>query len=479
MNRPQTIQIFLPSGDPRGMRVAEITTRIVRVIEVPRSQLGDFLRMPEAQQVGVYFLMGELSEAGMPRTYIGQSGNVGKRLEQHHQNKDFWNRAFVVISLTNSLTQTHGLFLEWLAIAEATKAGRYGLENGNTGSQPYTPAPLQADCHEIHETAATLLATLGQPIFEPLTSAPTAKGIVELFYCKGSGADGGSGRCFPSGHASAGFSFIGGFFAFRGNDAGQARLGRAAHGGHADGRHVHVGVLDRLGRLGQDAARRAGHAADGLGQLTHAAQHGVGAFLGLDRQNQAITDHSPLTNIQTPDLPGHMQGAVDIGLMLRSRLDPAQGTSTEGQVGLGLMGPFDGKALTGKGIEDDTQQGIITLACRRYDRRQQGQALEVGFERLEVRATDIAHQADGLTAGTLQGLDALADLGNPDIGPGKGCQLRPGKPLEPDDEDRPPGLFAMLGNLERQGPATRDQAEFHHLRPRAPAGTGDDWRLPG
>jgi hypothetical protein len=172
------------------MRVAEITTRIVRVIEVPRSQLADFLKMPEAQQVGVYFLMGELSEAGLPRTYIGQSGSVGKRLEQHHQNKDFWNRAFVVISLTNSLTQTHALFLEWLAIAEATKAGRYGLENGNTGSQPYTPAPLQADCHEIHETAATLLATLGQPIFEPLTSAPTAKGIIELFYCKGSGADG-------------------------------------------------------------------------------------------------------------------------------------------------------------------------------------------------------------------------------------------------------------------------------------------------
>ncbi|PUE28126.1 GIY-YIG nuclease family protein [Limnohabitans sp. Jir72] len=190
MSRPQTIQIFLPSGDPRGMRVAEITTRIVRVIEVPRSQLADFLKMPEAQQVGMYFLMGELSEAGLPRSYIGQSGSVGKRLEQHHQNKDFWNRAFVVISLTNSLTQTHALFLEWLAIAEATKAGRYGLENGNTGSQPYTPAPLQADCHEIHETAATLLATLGQPIFEPLTSAPTAKGIVELFYCKGSGADG-------------------------------------------------------------------------------------------------------------------------------------------------------------------------------------------------------------------------------------------------------------------------------------------------
>jgi hypothetical protein len=32
MHRPQAIQIFLPAGDPRSMRVAEITTRIVRLI---------------------------------------------------------------------------------------------------------------------------------------------------------------------------------------------------------------------------------------------------------------------------------------------------------------------------------------------------------------------------------------------------------------------------------------------------------------
>ncbi|MHB8948274.1 MAG: GIY-YIG nuclease family protein [Rhodoferax sp.] len=190
MSRPQTIQIYLPAGDPRGMRVAEITTRIVRVIEVPRSQLAEFVKTPEALQVGVYFLMGELSEAGLPRVYIGQSGSVGNRLVQHNQNKDFWNRALVVISLTNSMTQTHALFLEWFAISKATQAGRYSLENGNTGARPHTPAPLEADCQEIHETAATLLATLGQPIFEPLTNAPTSRGEKELFYCKGSGADG-------------------------------------------------------------------------------------------------------------------------------------------------------------------------------------------------------------------------------------------------------------------------------------------------
>ena len=39
---PKTIQIFLPSGEPHGIRIAEITTRIVQVIEVPRSLLSSF-----------------------------------------------------------------------------------------------------------------------------------------------------------------------------------------------------------------------------------------------------------------------------------------------------------------------------------------------------------------------------------------------------------------------------------------------------
>ena len=197
LSRPQTIQIFLPAGDPRGMREAEITTRIVRVIEVPRSQLVEFITIPAAQQVGVYFLIGELSEVGLPRVYIGQSGNVGKRLVQHNQEndkgKDFWNRALVVISLTNSMTQTHALFLEWFAISEATKAGRYSIENGNSGARPHTPAPLEADCHEIHETAATLLATLGQPIFEPLIGSQLrlngGSAKADVFYCKGPAAN--------------------------------------------------------------------------------------------------------------------------------------------------------------------------------------------------------------------------------------------------------------------------------------------------
>ena len=189
MTRPQTLQIFLPSGDPQGIRVAEITTRIVRVIEVPRSLLADFLRLPEAGQVGVYFLVGSREESDEPAVYIGQSGAVGPRLSQHNQEKDFWTRALVIVSLTNSLTQTHALFLEWLSLKEAREVGRYALENGNAGARPHTPAPLEADCHEIHDTARVLLATLGYPVFEALTK-PEERDANEEFRCRSGGADG-------------------------------------------------------------------------------------------------------------------------------------------------------------------------------------------------------------------------------------------------------------------------------------------------
>jgi hypothetical protein len=65
-------------------------------------------------------LIGELSESGLPRVYIGQSGNVVKRLVQYNQDtyrgKNFGNWALMVVSLTNSMTQTHALFLGLFAI---------------------------------------------------------------------------------------------------------------------------------------------------------------------------------------------------------------------------------------------------------------------------------------------------------------------------------------------------------------------------
>jgi hypothetical protein len=186
----KTIQIFLPSGDPQGIRIAEITTRIVQVIEVPRSLLQNFMAMPESNQVGLYFLFGESEDGSEHKVYIGQTGDLRARLSNHHKNKDFWQRVLVLISKTNSLTQTHVVFLEWYCIQASRTAGRYTDENGNSGSKPFAPAPLEADCLEIFETGQSLLATLGYPIFDPVARSTASSQQDEIFYCTAAGTKG-------------------------------------------------------------------------------------------------------------------------------------------------------------------------------------------------------------------------------------------------------------------------------------------------
>jgi hypothetical protein len=188
--RAKTIQIFLPAGDPRGVRIAEITTRIVQVIEVPRSLLEDFFNMPESAKVALYFLFGAAEEEGEPSVYIGQTGDLRQRLASHNKSKDFWERALVVVSRTDSLTQTHALFLEWHCLQRAADAGRYAVENGHGGSRPYTPAPLEADCEEVFETAQVLLSSLGYPLFEPLSKREPGTGAEDEYFCTGSDSNG-------------------------------------------------------------------------------------------------------------------------------------------------------------------------------------------------------------------------------------------------------------------------------------------------
>lgn len=77
---PKKIQIFLPNGEPHRIRIAEITTLIAQVIEVPRSLQAKFLAMGQSSQVGVYAQVGEEAGDDDRRVYVGQSGDLRSRL---------------------------------------------------------------------------------------------------------------------------------------------------------------------------------------------------------------------------------------------------------------------------------------------------------------------------------------------------------------------------------------------------------------
>lgn len=170
--QPQTIQIFLPSGNPQGLRQAEITTRTVQVFDVPRPVLGEFLGMEQSGQVGLYFLFGSGSgQEDRVECYVGESDNVGDRLKSHDRDKKFWDRALVAVSLTNSWTKAHVRYMEAKAVKAGREAGRFTMTNANDAfTTAYTPKPLQADCDEFFETVSVLTATLGYPVLRPTQS---------------------------------------------------------------------------------------------------------------------------------------------------------------------------------------------------------------------------------------------------------------------------------------------------------------------
>jgi hypothetical protein len=76
MNRPQTIQIFLPDGDPRGVKIADITSRTVEALLIPRSQLDKGLKRKEINKVGVYFFLVRMMKNGKNNTEGGLNGTL-------------------------------------------------------------------------------------------------------------------------------------------------------------------------------------------------------------------------------------------------------------------------------------------------------------------------------------------------------------------------------------------------------------------
>lgn len=185
---PKTLQVFLPEGTPAGIQIAELTTRIVQAISVPRTHLKQFFERPESQYVGTYFLFGGEDDGSKPLAYIGQTEDLRQRLRMHDAKKEFWTRVVILVSRTQSFTQAHIKWLEWHSIALANEANRYKLENGNAGSEPFVTEAIHAEVEEIFETGSLLLQSLGYPIFEPLIPKPAPGNKEETWHLARRGA---------------------------------------------------------------------------------------------------------------------------------------------------------------------------------------------------------------------------------------------------------------------------------------------------
>ncbi len=177
----KTIQIFLPDGNPRGLKIAEFTSRTVQTILVPRAHLEFACSRSELANVGLYFLIGESSVGGLRQLYVGEAEDCSVRLKQHNKQKDWWTVAVVCISKTSDFTKAHVKYLEWHCHQEAVSAGRFAVDNSSVPTKSHISESMHADLMDHFDTIRILTSTLGYPLFEKIARPQKA----ELLTCRG------------------------------------------------------------------------------------------------------------------------------------------------------------------------------------------------------------------------------------------------------------------------------------------------------
>lgn len=177
----KTIQIFLPDGNPRGVKIAEFTSRTVQTVLLPRAQLDFACSRSELGNVGLYFLIGDSDSGNILQLYIGEAEDCAARLKQHNKSKDWWANAIVCVSKTAGFTKSHVKYLEWYCHQEAEAAGRFKVDNSTVPTKSYVSEPMVADLMDHFDTIRILTSTLGYPMFEKIQKP----GKQDVLTCKG------------------------------------------------------------------------------------------------------------------------------------------------------------------------------------------------------------------------------------------------------------------------------------------------------
>src|SRR5271169_4009277 len=89
-NGPFTIRIFVPDGDPEGVRLIDRMNWTGHGIVFPREKWPTTKQRSEFSRTGVYILTGydEGANEDLPTIYIGEGDVIRNRIESHYQNKD-------------------------------------------------------------------------------------------------------------------------------------------------------------------------------------------------------------------------------------------------------------------------------------------------------------------------------------------------------------------------------------------------------
>lgn len=182
-----TIKLFLPRGDAKSLRTAEISNWTGKAVAAPRTELDELLTREELDKAGVYILLGTDPLTNAPRAYIGEAEVIRDRLKQH-KTKEFWVSAIVFVSKDENLTKAHVRYLESRLLAEAARINRFTIEQNQAGGSRL-PESDREDMEVFLARIRQLLPVLGSDILAPIAQ-PAAKAQSDgVLFCRIKGAE--------------------------------------------------------------------------------------------------------------------------------------------------------------------------------------------------------------------------------------------------------------------------------------------------
>ena len=171
MADPFTIRIFVPDGDPEGVRLIDRMNWTGLGLVFPRDKWPEVKQRNEMKKIGVYILIGyKEGQDDLETIYVGQADGIRGRIDSHAANKNFWNWAAVFVSNSDGLNRAHVTWLEHALIKRAESTNQCYLDNENVPQEPALSEAEKADTQGFLKEIFQILPLVG---FRALESAKT------------------------------------------------------------------------------------------------------------------------------------------------------------------------------------------------------------------------------------------------------------------------------------------------------------------
>ena len=183
---PYSISIFVPDGDPNGLREVQKWDWTGIGLVFSRTIYHRSRNQAEFSKTGVYVLVGPSEESSLPMIYVGEGDSVRGRLDRHSKEKDFWTEAVFFVSKDDSLNKAHVKYLESRLI-ELAKAAKQSKLDNEKKSQPYTLSKVEkTNAEDFLRHMLSIFPLLGLNIFE---KAEEIQKPPNLLYLKAKGIE--------------------------------------------------------------------------------------------------------------------------------------------------------------------------------------------------------------------------------------------------------------------------------------------------